>query len=214
MWSNEQMTPESSVSQYNLPCEQMFETSLTGEPNRIIRPALAGRCGPFPTGANRESPSGHRERSRPHGAPPLRRAPPPQSWSPVDPAAGPEPGCAHRHGRRPPPRVARTPVHAQKTTSASTFFQPRDQGEQPRKHGMAPGPYGPDATLILDNPQANPNQYRAEIQPGRFTTAGQQQADWICQSTILEFTPGSIPGSRQPYAGSGEHPDLGPRRWS
>lgn len=33
MWSNEQMTPESSVSQYNLPCEQMFETSLTG--NRI-----------------------------------------------------------------------------------------------------------------------------------------------------------------------------------
>ena len=62
----------------------MFETSSTGEPNRIIRPASAGRCGPSPTGANRESPSGHRERSRPRGAPPLRRAPPPQSWSPVD----------------------------------------------------------------------------------------------------------------------------------
>lgn len=131
MWSNEQMTPESSVSQYNLPCEQMFETSLTGEPDPIRRPALAGRCGPFPTGANRESPSGHRERSRPHGAPPLRRAPPPQSWSPVDPAAGPEPGCAHRHGRRPPPRVARTPVHAQRPPPLQLSSSPGTKANNP-----------------------------------------------------------------------------------
>ena len=131
MWSNEQMTPESSVSQYNLPCEQMFETSLTGEPNRIIRPALAGRCGPFPTGANRESPFGHRERSRPRGAPPPHRALPPQSWSPVDPGAGPGPGCDHRHGRRPPPRVARTPVHAQRPPPLQLSSSPGTKANNP-----------------------------------------------------------------------------------